>query len=498
MATYYVRNFGNDNNDGLTVKTAKKTIQGGLDVAVSSNDTVDIEGLFYENNVSGTANLNGNGNAIIDGRNSGYFTRNEFSQRSFAGLHFRNFTTNLSDDLFCNFNRCLFEDVKLDRTTGSSRSRLGSNTLIYNGTNRFFSCELNGDNATIFRAYIQIARTGVITDDNYLFAESAIEIQQYLVAERLRYSLFTNCEFKLTGGGLGTDEASFTALSGATDADKLANLRSRAAVVYGGFPPDYFQYCEVYDVRGNYNDIFIDADLKNFYLKEDSIAANFTFDGSYIGALPPAKVFQVADFDTLTNLQSGGLVTDQALDASLGNANKILDLGGVFEISKLDALRIIATRNGMHFSNNEVVSADISAGSGVLTDGEVYQVIGGSIALDDSGSTTYSVYETFTASDEGGGLGLGFSGTGVVRQVLVNGIIPVITIKISKSISDLVGIPEIKVKLSDNPKMNIDSEGEPLYGDADASFNSGTAVALAGRYVQGDLIQILADQIYSR
>lgn len=54
QTTYYVKAGGNDNNNGLTMATAVKTIQRAVDLAGSSGDRIEIkEGTFYE-----TVNVN--------------------------------------------------------------------------------------------------------------------------------------------------------------------------------------------------------------------------------------------------------------------------------------------------------------------------------------------------------------------------------------------------------------------------------------------------------
>jgi len=320
------------------------------------------------------------------------------------------------------------------------------------------------------------------------------------ITTELKYSLFINSKFMFTGGDLGTDETDYTYPSGTDDDAKLQNLRDRMADVYGGQPSDYLIGCKYYSrnapdgqeenepYASAYQDIFVDADNDNFYLRNDTeigqTAAHMAYDGSYVGAKPIGAQSNLSDF-TLTNIDSStGLIQDQEVDATAESI--IHDLGKVRRIISLQALGERAARNGQQINSEPNLGTAIDAGSAVLTDNSIYMVINDVITLDDANATSYNPWETFVATDEGSGAGLGFSTTtnGQVQEVLISDYDDKVQIQVSKDAADLSDATTITLFLHEEPMVNLDVNGLPELGNADDGYESDNAQPLYARYIR--------------
>lgn len=495
MATIYVRNWGNDNNNGLTEKTAKKTQQGAID-AISSG-TIDISGYYF---------------GETDYKNLVYYTcKNSMFNYSYSSTDAIKVNSAGVDGINCkNFDvgiRCLnnleyVRNSNIDNCIYAFRDSYGGElyqscrestcniitrcTYVYHSlhtTPSILSCSTLHNNSDVY-LFATVSgfpdKTELI--NNIISNNEKLTLDRIELAKNLNHTLFINQKIRLIGGGLGTDESVETYPTGATDADKMQNLRDRAAIVYGGIANDYFDGCQYYS--GSYNDIFIDADNGNFYLKETGIAATMSFEGKYIGAKGVGKEIFISEFNSLSNFNaSTGQVTDQTIDA-IAFDSPIRDLGEVRNILNLEEIGVNAYRNGIYKNTDDFLGAEITAGSSVLTAGEPYYVYSGSITLDDSGTTTYNVFDTFTAVDEGGGAGLGFSGAGIVKKVNIDKYDNKMYLKCSKVDPNLTGAVEIQLFLNQTPEVNIDVNGEPVLGNADAGFDELEAVPLSMRYYQ--------------
>ncbi|MCH7516340.1 MAG: hypothetical protein IIB08_04315 [Bacteroidetes bacterium] len=260
---------------------------------------------------------------------------------------------------------------------------------------------------------------------------------------------------------------------------KLENLRDRMVIVYGGLSSDYLENCQYY--AGSYNDIFFDADNDNFYLIQDSIPATMSFEGTYIGAKGIGKSIPIADFSSRTNFDANGNMTDQAINANSGYA-PIQSLDRVRTIISFDAIGVNAFRNGVYKQSDNFLGSDITEGPNILTDGEPYYVYSGSITRDNTGATAQIIYDTFTVVDEGSGVGLGFSGSGVVKHVDTDIFNSTVKLKVSSVDETLSGAMELKFMLNKVPMVNLDEFNNAIFGNADAGYISGSAVPLSLRY----------------
>ena len=499
MATGYVTNWGNDENDGLTWETAKKTFQGAKDVGLSP---VYAKGWFDEripDNVYIYAEKLGD--LIIDGRNFNY-SRTPFYTRT--NIIFSNYKDLMAlyPMVNCHINNCEFNY----NNTGYHNPM--SKCILNNCNVSSESIKICPENSTLFNFKKEFSLTLEQTyniipgSNNIIYNPDGVRFLDLI--NPIKYSLFIHTKFKFTGGGLGTDETSYSYPTGNTDDEKLQNLRDRMVAVYGGQASDYLVGCKYYSrdtvdetVPGNpaetaYQDIFVDADNGNFYLKPDSIAAHMAYDGSYIGAKPVgAQAVTVPNGGswTLQNINNtDGLITQEGGDDALANYLDVFDLGNIKEIVELQAIAEIAYRNGMQINTQNNLSTPISAGTNVLTAGKTYMVINAPITLDNAAATVYNPWETFNAIDEGSGAGLGFddggaSPPGQVQEVLIDQYDEKIKLKAHKEDSSLNNANIITLYLHEKPMVNLDASGNPQYGNADTDFDPATAQPLYARYI---------------
>ncbi len=503
MATGYVTNWGNDANDGLTWETSKRTFQGAKDAGLNP---VYAKGWFDEQIPR---------DSTIIGMPISIQNLDNFSSigATFTNIHFKNIQSYFNDytAIRAIYNSIL-TNIKLVGLINTNRQVTGEKTIFTN-IEKFHYASLspynvvNNSNNTLHSInFVQILYS------NFEYIRDIYSNILQLSVEKailFKYSLFVNSKFQFTGGGLGTDETTYTYPTGATDDDKLQNLRYRMAAVYGGVATDYLIGCKYYSrnapdgqeevepYASAYKDIFIDADNGNFYLKEDSIAAHMAYDGSYIGAKPVGQQIALSDF-ALTNIDANGKVTDQETD-SLAQRLNFTDLLKVRKILSWTALGERAARNGQQINTESNLGLPISAGTGVLTALKTYMVINEVITLDNAAATSYNPWETFQAIDEGGGAGLGFSSStnGQVQEVLIDKYDEKITVKSSKDNPALTGANTLTFYLHEQPKVNLDANGIAIAGNADAAFDPATAVDFYTRYITLD-VQIKANNLPAR
>jgi hypothetical protein len=294
----------------------------------------------------------------------------------------------------------------------------------------------------------------------------------YNSAVYLQFSLFHNCNFKFTGGGLGTDESDFTAPAGADDTAKLENLRSRMVTVFGGNVSDYLKNCR-YQTDG---DLFINPVKENFYLVPGCLASKMSYEGSCIGKYPEGSFADfAANFASYSNIDASGNIIDQTVDASA--ETNIIDLGKLRHINSLTALGQRAIRNGNAVNVDANLGAAINPGTD-LTDGKTYIVRTEAISQTASGKTR-DVGETFIATIADG---LSFaSATGYVQEVYLDK--PrTIELKASKTDAALSTAVWVKMDLFAEPRVNYDGNGVIQYGNADAGYDEATSERLFIRY----------------
>ena len=515
MATGYVTNYGNDANDGLTWETAKKTFQGAKDAGLNpvyAKGWFDDAAMGYATVIGGIVSNGVNNNSII---------ADAFERFNGDTINFSNWNRIFSPyfpSTYGSLANCIFYNCGLigftkynsryhsDNGIGQFRSN-----LIYNSKNVYLNLYNRNYGNTIHNISDLLLLFGLNTTNNINFQKNIIStsVVEAYQSRMYDYSLYINSSFKFTGGLLGTDETTYTYPTGATDYDKLQNLRNRMASVYGGVASDYLIGCKYYSrnapdgqeevepYASAYKDIFVDADNGNFYLKEDSIAAHMAYDGSYVGAKPVGQQIALSDF-SLTNIDANGKVTNQEID-SLAQRLNVTDLLKVRKILSWTALGERAARNGQQINTESNLGLPISAGAAVLTALKTYMVINDVITLDNAAATSYNPWETFQAIDEGGGAGLGFSTStnGQVQEVLIDKYDEKITVKSSKDNPALTGANTLTFYLHEQPKVNLDANGIAIAGNADATFDPATAVDFYMRYITLD-VQIKANNLLAR
>ncbi len=502
MADGYVSNWGNDDNDGLSWETAKRTFQGAKDANLTS---LYAKGFFYEQLTFSVATVINGDNLILSGLNlAGIINPSGANISTYRNIIFKN-AINLKD--FAGFGEniilegcSIFNIKRMHLETGTYKYFSLKECLISNVPEAILDFNKNGHlfkNNTLYKVIgnILIYDNGIPTDyNNNLIVDSSIEFLNN--PEILSYTLLTNSDFKFTGGSLGFDETTFEYPIGVDDLAKIQNLRNRMVIVYGGLASDYLVGCKYYS--GSYNDIFVDADNGDFNLVPFCIAAHMSYDGDYIGARPEGtKAEWNTDFASIVNIDANGNVIDQTIDASAETS--IIDIGHERDVLNFQALGQRAARNGQQVNIETNLGSNISAGSSVLTDGSVYECVDDTIVRDDSGSTGQNPWETFTAVDEGAGVGLGFTGSGEVKEVYTDDRYEEkVQLKSSKTDGALAAAVLITSKLHSDPVLvNVDGNGEPTHGDADVGYVEGTAIPLRSRYIQF-FIKIKANNLPAR
>ncbi len=467
MAICYVSNHGNLENDGQSFDTSKRSIQSALDFVAANGSTVYITGYYRESiTFPHGVYLKGVGKCVIDGSlldvnaAAGYY--------DFYDLTIQNFNSLFPTRGHVLYN-CIIRNIN-NAYLHSQHSDLGFvyNTLI-NGCSiitigdELISTTLYGGTISFYRDYVDI-------ESRYNIYSNA-EINHNKKRTHY-YSLFHNCTFKFSGGGLGTDEVDFAAPIGSTDSEKLTNLRERMVAVYGGVASQYLQGCK-YQTDG---DLFINPDKENFYLVPGCLATRMSYEAQFVGKYPEASLADFdADFLSYTNIDSTGDITDQTVDASA--ETNIIDLGTLRHINSLQALGERATRNGNQVNVDDDLGAAINPGTN-LTDGKTYIVRTEAISQTASGKTR-DVGETFIATTADG---LAFtSATGYVQEVYLDKPRS-IEMKVSKTDPTLAAASWIKMDLYAEPRVNYDANGVVQYGNADVNYDEATSERMYIRY----------------
>lgn len=307
-----------------------------------------------------------------------------------------------------------------------------SQSGISNPTGRYFSIFIyhsaltiqynhGGISESIPSNYTNIFKAAITYDNwrsrpasNMVYANGGsgtVNIQDINVCKNTRYCLYiSDLPIKLTGGGLGSDETTFTA---PTDID---SLRNRAVAVYGGQAADYFPNCRVLPPT-----IFND-DYSLNTTAEGLIAATMSDNFSFVGAKDIALQWKpgTVDYVSTTNLtlDSGEYkLTDTNLD---GNAISVIKtFGKVRELKRQFFEGVEAPLNGQVIDSTQSWGPEISPDTGndytgLIVDDYYTVFSGGGVTYN---GTLYSVGQTFkvvtgvtTATDD--------DGTGSLRKQL--------------------------------------------------------------------------------
>lgn len=488
MADWYVSNWGNDDNDGMSWATAKKTISG-VELVEGTDDITYANGYFNEPSrlrtlicVPGT---------IFDGELLTDFVPDVQSLKleNVIIQNWRNFAP--SNRYYREQNNVIVKNLSAGFCFGYSSMVIHKYCVIYNAVTTDIKQNVSSGYTKYNVTYAKLSNINFVvlgySDVYYGLKDSIFQADFYYweAPQKIPYCLFIGGDFQFTGGDQGADEISYVAPIGATDEIKIQNLKDRMAIVYGGLSDNYLKGCKFYS--GPLTDILVDPENGDYNLVPFCIAAHMNFNGDYIGGRPEGKKLNWnTDWNNTTNIGSPGYVTDQNIDST--TESDIIDIGHVRTVLNFQSLGNRAARNGQQINTESNLSANISPGTSVLTDGSVYMCVDDTIALDDSGATPRIPWETFTAVDEGAGAGLGFTteGVGTVKEVYTDDRYePKIQWKSSKSDPTLAAAVLITSKLNSDPVMvNVDINGEPTLGDANVGYDSGTAVQLTAQYIK--------------
>ncbi len=492
----YVTNWGNDNNDGSSWELAKRTpvsngyLKGWFNLFLGDGFNVIGEPIVV---------LNGEGTLPPT------LLYKSVSFTNAIVLNYRLISKNNTDNKIIN-------SMIINCGIGVSyRNTTMQHSIISRCFNGFLANYNNNNyNNTIFKhdhlTYIRLGALASSYEENTIVANCNIEFKYPKTVFRF---LFINSKFKFYNGTLGNDEADYTYPSGATDEDKLTNLRQRMATVYGGSPDDYLIGCKYYSRNAPdgqeedagyidaYNDIFVDADNDDFHIRPDVETVSgipvhhMAWDGGYIGAKPVGFGYSLSAF-TLSNIGTDGKITDQETDATAANST-IQDFGKIRKVQDFSMLGERAARNGQQINSVTNLGSPFSAGT-TLTAGKNYMCIDDVIHLDtdnidiDPWSTFYiSTDQTFSTA-----------GTGRVQEVLLNDYDPKFKMKCSRTDNTLVSATEITMKVYETPMVNVDVNGEPIAGNADAGYDEVTAQPLYARYVQITEVKVKANNLPAR
>lgn len=286
--------------------------------------------------------------------------------------------------------------------TGTTSSPIGINLVIINGVfanpttavTILKNCTfINSSTIPLNGGVLPLGATGVY---NNIYQNCSICIASDTNAD---FNLFYNCTFKIGS------EATYTALTGATDDLKLANLRNRYSAQ---FPTsaNTFQFSKVADP------LFTNSARFDCSLNPASPARHMAYNGTFIGAFDVAYPIKPYADDLShpdgfylaskgANIQASNTKLSLARNAdgsSVGGGQIITkpqDLSAVYELRTVLASQQIADRNREWLDTNADIdmTAPIYPGT-AITVGESYVVEGGSVVYN---SITYATRSKFIA-----------------------------------------------------------------------------------------------------
>lgn len=300
----------------------------------------------------------------------------------------------------------------------SSRAQTG----ISNPTGRYYSIFIYPNPVTIQynhggisefipSNYTHIFNAAIVYDDwrgriasNMVYATNGagtVNIQDENIALNTRYSVYVNnLPIKLTGGGLGADETTFTTAS------TIEDLRNRAAAVYGGSAVDYFISCRVLPPT------IFNEDYSLNTTPEGLIAATMADNYGFVGAKDMAiQVSAGASF-----LSTSGMTLDSGAyklsGAAVGTATTAWqDNGKVRELGAIGFVGDEAPLNGEQVDSSrswgDAISVDTNNDfTGLIVDKYYTVDTGGGVTYNGNtilvGSTFLVVAGVTTATDNDG------------------------------------------------------------------------------------------------
>lgn len=469
-ANVYVAPWGDDVvNDGTETKPYRSIQDTDQEQLIAS-------GTYYSQAFTQRMQLVGDGFVIVDGNYVSVFsgvTSNGGTTR-FENLQIKNyevFQSNISSGIYALYRvkNCHLKNIG----TFTARDELPVafiQSLIENldDVDIYVSTHNSGlnDRSTFIDSGVVLIFDGNYLFQNCLISGGTLHIKNKPIIQNCLID--TSTQIRMTGGGLGNDESSFTVPSGATPGDKLNNLRNRAATVYGGSASNYFLNCKVDDP------LFNDPTNRDYTLQPNSPAKNLAFNGGPVGkygiaikwnfkASAVTSDFLNLEATNLTIADDSLTLTDVDLVGELEGKPK--DCGEQCELAGLPVIGDIAFRNGEALGKNrDLAASTIAAGTGVITIGDFYVVEDDPISHD---GNSFNIGDTFKATTAD----FTTTGSGVVRKVEVTPFRPNVEWRFSVGNGDSL--------------TNVDS----LVVDSWYVVKSGTATYNGDSYTPGNIFK---------
>lgn len=245
-----------------------------------------------------------------------------------------------------------------------------------------------------------------------------------------KYSLFDeSCTYKFGS------EATYTAAAGATENDKLTDLRNRCVTEFGGVASDYFIGCRIGDPEFN------DPENEDYTLKPTSIARNMADDGRHVGKYGVALRWNFranqADGDWLNSEAVNAIIADNSL--KIDDDNETTTITGlpkayekIKELASLPVFGFTADRNGEQIGYEDIdLATEIQPGTGVLTIGEFYQVFDDMVTHNSNNFLAGQVFKAVNADFTS-------AGSGTVRQITATPFRPSVQWRFSYGYADTI------------------------------------------------------------
>lgn len=457
MSTGYIAPWGNDDNNGLTWGTAKKTPAGSIGSSLSPNY---VTGTIYKPNSYQNIKPVGVRTAYVWAATN---TKPNWGDGSV------NFITKGGYTLVPG------------RTTNYTCLYSGSSSLITSG-GYVENSVIKAPNAYV--EIVPFTYTTVIGDQievrngEYNNIIIARDILMNYATGTVGYNLFVNIET------MTVNSNSYT-VTGDTNEEKLQSMKDAYDTEFPDYPRDTFWANSRYytgDVDDIFND-YVNGDMSLLDSTTNPVLIMQSETGQKIGGRYIAKQDKIGNYSSLVNIDTSGNIT---ADTDWSCESEIYDCGKIVNIRSIECL----FENNSYFgqiNTQDNVSSAIDAGTGVLTIGKIYRVYDADIVHD---SVTYSSGQNFTATTTD------FTTTesGYVKEIYdvensdIDRFSSKLQIKCSKSDSTLENANALtfyrNTEIEGVLLMNFDQNGEPLYGDADTDFDDSTAVQLQLRYYQ--------------
>jgi hypothetical protein len=357
----YVAIWGNDNTGNGSRMYPWRTLNRALSDLENSGQTIIFGAGVYREYIDRNINLL---NYIGDGDVKFDFSyHNNWSSRSNGvAIFFKNikFIGNGNNSVA----RASYQDCSFDlAANGDGSGEVWLNNIVSNTDTRMMFVHTNdntANNNTFFKCTnIKLGSLGAgsYTRSN-IYSNCNITIDSYLALASCQYSLFHQCNFKLTIGGSGSGTTLFpTVPDGFSYFDNIDDLREAlilAASNDGVNLVNPLYKCLIADPKFN------NPAIGDYSLSFDSPAKNASYFGTYIGAesigypILARSDSSVSGFDDDTNqnliiADNSIVLADATIDASI--ETKVIPNLSQRELSKAPLFGFNADRNGQYIDS---------------------------------------------------------------------------------------------------------------------------------------------------